>query len=355
MRAIFASAILAFASLAAAQTTTTVEVLKSGNVRSGPNIKASIFTTMAPGDKIDTFGPDETHPEWYVVTFPKSGRAWVHSKNLAATNDPTKWKVTNDKTIVRIDARITADPVAQLIKDEEIEFLGERVGDWMAIYPPRAVAYMHKTVLQLTAETKAKVDVVVKVEQKIDQSWEELQKEYEAFTAAFAKDPEGTKNQDWSNLIKQLEKVVDEHRDNHIRLTARKYANAIKRSVDRGQAPIAVVAVGPKEVTSSEGPKDVAPTIKPKVPEVSPELTEPSGYVKGWMEQRDDVGLGSTFLLLDKKGAEIAWLKTPAGSEINLSEFFWRRIGVKGEETTVENKGAKVRVITVKEILLLGR
>lgn len=355
MRAIFASAILAFASLAAAQTTTTVEVLKSGNVRSGPNMKASIFTTMAPGDKVETFGPDETHSDWYVVTFPKSGRAWVHSKNLAATNDPTKWKVTNDKTIVRIDARITADPVAQLIKDEEIEFLGERVGDWMAIYPPRAVAYMHKTVLQVTPEVKVIVDTRPTKDNDEDQTWEQIQKEYEAFTAAFAKDPEGTKNQDWSALTKQLEKVVAEHRDNHIRLTARKYANAIKRSVDRGQAPIAVVAIGPKEVTSSEGPKDVTPTIKPKAPEVSPELTEPSGYVKGWMEQRDDIGLGSTFLLLDKKGAEIAWLKTPAGSDINLSEFFWRRIGVKGEESTVENKGAKVRVIIVKEILLLGR
>ena len=90
-----------------------------------------------------------------------------------------------------------------------------------------------------------------------------------------------------------------------------------------------------------------------------PALSADGFAVQGFIEEKAFPQVGSSFVIIDQTGAVCAFLKTKPGSEIQLSEYFWRNVGVKGLSQEVDpalhNLGKKIPLILVDDVMLLAR
>ncbi len=64
-------------------------------------------------------------------------------------------------------------------------------------------------------------------------------------------------------------------------------------------------------------------------------------------------------MIIDKDGNVCAFVTVKAGTPIQLSEFFWRNVGVRGEvkpvDQSLHNLGKPVPLVVVDDIALLGK
>ncbi|HAT09885.1 MAG TPA: hypothetical protein DCS97_04685, partial [Planctomycetes bacterium] len=130
---------------------------KNANVRFGPSTSAKVVVTLKAGTAVEVFGPSKSSADWFVIRFPKEGKVWVHTKNLKALDGGVRYQVNQDKTRARNDATLSADVVAELNAGEVVEDKGLVVGDWRAVNIPDAVAYVHKSLLNLPADVEAQM------------------------------------------------------------------------------------------------------------------------------------------------------------------------------------------------------
>jgi uncharacterized protein YgiM (DUF1202 family) len=351
--------------------TTLIEVAKRGNVRYGPSLNANPITTLSPGTKVEAFGPVAGHPDWYEIRFPREGMAWVNSTYLTCTGDDRIYRVSRDGATVRSDSRKDAELVTQLVLGEEVETTGKTVGEWLSVYPANARAYMHASVLALAGAPGAAVTENVARNEELERYWNETKDIYKDYRDKWQADARRAMELDWKNLASRLRKVVDEHPRISVQLNAKKLLGAIEQVVlTQGQQGTGTEVVlthhRPPPVDPGVKPPVVDPGVKPPVvdPEIKPldvdprhlyELTEPEGYIKGWVTQVDDHGIGTNHALMDGESHIVCYLTVAPEAGVTLSDFFWRRVGVKGAERMVGEGNKAVKVVAIEQIILLDK
>jgi len=359
---------------------------KKGNVRFGPSTQAKVVATLEVGVAVDVLGIAQGLPEWYVIRFPREGSAWIHQKVIQPDASGKKATVIEDRARVRDDSRQGGNIVAELALGEEVEIKERaRNGDWVPVYPPSAVAYVHKSVLVIPQE---KVPGLVEAEQqanKLDDVNAEAQARYAAYKQALDEDIEIAAKLDWEYLDMQLAQVVDGHPNERVKLAAKRLkdriapvvaaalqvqrANKITPVRDVPGKPPVVVKVDPLPKPAVEPlPKPaVDPLPKPEKPADLGGLKEAAtkapavvgGFAaQGFLEERAVAGTGTNHVIIDKNGKICAFVKTKPGVDLQLSEFFWRLVGVKGDVQPIEAEkhgqgGGPIPLVLVEDVALL--
>ena len=402
---------------------------KKGTVRFGPNLKAKAACILDAGTEIELLGPAEGMPGWYVIRFPREGSAWMHQKVLQAQPDGKTFLVLEDRARARDDATQGASIVAELAKGETVEGKGRVVGAWVAVYPSSAVAYVHKSVINLPKEI---VTAVIKSATltPVEAEWqvaEQLDGQYEG---ALRRNLDLAATLDWSLLAKLLDSVGDGHPSVAVQLKAKAIRERLAKVIHavetvqevnhltpvrdvpgeaRVPTPEELVAAAaarakaqgaeepvahqpkpapeqPKPTPEPEKPKPAPtpeqPTTEPPKPAVTetPKPEQPVAHVAsddlktaaaaapaapgafaatGWLEERAYPQVGANHVIIDKDGMVCAFVTVKAGTPIQLSEFFWRNVGVRGEvkpvDQSLHNLGKAVPLVVVDDIALLGK
>lgn len=360
-----------------------VATIKSNSfVRFGPNRSAKPALCTRTSGPIVVLGPARGAPDWLLVRLPREASVWMHRKVLTAQDGGKTFVVNEDRAKARDDATLGGNIVCEVEKGEIVEAKGRQVGDWHAVVVPSATAYVHRNVLmdnpQLAALPKAQP-----VDRRFaDQLWEVAQKRYDAYQAALQKDLEVAAILDWSYLSQQLGEVVVKHPDSQVQAAAQRMRDAIAKVVKAvvdiqgkhnvtpqrdvpGQAPIPE----PKPVEEPTKPADTTPVTvavgaKPKVdtktiPTSIPEVVKPKPQfpVEGMLMEQAYPGVGVNHVIVDSNQNVLAFIKVKDGGAVQLNEYFWRFVGVKGEKVAVDpakhKLGKDVPLFLVEDLVLI--
>lgn len=369
----------------------------NGNVRYSPSSTAGkVIVTLPKGAEVEILGPAKV-ADWYVIRFPREGKAWVHSKVLQSVDGGKRWRVTEDKARARDDSTLRSEIVAELNKGEILEDMGRTNGEWRAVYLPNAVAYIHKSVLNLPKDMgKAIADSSEKAD-KANEIWVSAQTVYASYYDALQKNPQNALVLDWEGLGKQFDIVIHDHADADVRVSAQRLkdgivnvaAAAVNLQKAKGIAPVkstgdmpvpVVIAANgqpvPGQPTSIKSTPQNGPLVDPLKPEMltmpQPEVTPlppaaiapvvtvapveavPAGQPpaqlavptppvapkkvlsQGFVTQQNFDQLGVTDVLVDGDGNVVALLKPKVGADIQFSNYIMRWVGVYGESQQVE-------------------
>ena len=335
---------------------------KYANVRFGPSTAAKTVVTLKAGTQIEVFGPSRSSEEWFVIRFPKEGKVWIHSKNLKAIDGGLRYQVITDKTRARNDATLSADVVAELNSGEIVEDKGVVVGDWRAVNIPDAIAYVHKSLINMPANAEAHMQDRQNRAANADQVWQQAFSTYGKYVELAKADPKAAVGLDWAELAKQLDVVIADHASASTRKIAqrvREYISAvIKPATDvaskLGQQPPKPIGDAPPPVASTpvaNKPNTPTPQADPVIP-VMPALPPPPPPSK-WQAEgilvQDDAYMakvGTRDLLMDGDGNIRAFIKVKDGLDLKLSEILNREVGATGELLTVPPEQSGLAVPT---------
>ncbi len=414
---------------AATPTPLKTTMAKKGTVRFGPNLKAKAACILDAGSEVELLGPAEGMPGWYVVRFPREGSAWMHQKVLQAQPDGKTFLVLEDRARARDDATQGASIVAELAKGDLVEGKGRVVGAWVAVYPSNAVAYVHKSVINLPKEVVQAAVAKGVVMTLVDAQWqvaEQLDAQYEG---ALRRNLDLAATLDWSLLARLLDAVGDGHPSVAVQLKAKAIRERLAKVIHavatvqevNHLTPVRDVPGEPRVATPEElvdaaaarakaqggdehavahqpkpAPEQPKPATEPEQPKPTPEQptpeqpkpvvvetpkpeqpvahvasddlktaaatapTAPGAFAAtGWLEERAYPQVGANHVIIDKDGLVCAFVTVKAGTPIQLSEFFWRNVGVRGEvkpvEQSLHNLGKAVPLVVVDDIALLGK
>ncbi len=372
---------------------TPVAMRVNGNVRYGPTTKANVIVTMKRGQTVNVFGPVAGKDGWYSIQFPRSGTAWIHKRVIMETaetssNGKKLVKIMVDGANVRRDATVGSDMVTQVRAGEMVEWSGEMVADWYAIYPPNAVAYVYKSVLDMTAtggiNSTTSTQQLTPRALPIENIWQKAKATYQDYYEAMQQDPQEAMRRDWVSLSDQLNEVVENHPHLRTQLLAQRLRNVIARVVQtkNGSALVkpetqqAAEAKRPDVVTPSTTTEQTSqtttsvvtqqtqqpqttvtpsPTAAVTTSTVDDDMIGMDGTVKGWLEPVDEAGIGASYAITGDHGME-AFVKVRADSDINLKDLHWRSVIVKGEVQIVSHEVSEeyrgVPLILIDEIRL---
>jgi hypothetical protein len=346
--------------------TAQAEMAVKGVVRFGPNKAAKAVTILSPGTAVEIIGPSASAPDWYVIRFPRQGKAWVHTKNLQQAGEG-RWRVVGKGANVRDDATLGASIVAQLAVGEMLEDMGQKVGDFVAVYPANAVAYTYKDNVRLAtgAPDPAALKPINETKRKeADALWAVVQVTYNDFRSAVQARPEVAIAKDWDGLKAQLEQVATSHPDVQVRVVA---ATLREKVIEAGKAAEAYAkSIGVTATPEAKVPQPGStPATTAKTPEAAavatalPTIAPVSTYAaEGLVIQQPFPKLDVTYVVMDADQKVLAFLKTKDGA-LQLSEYVYRFVGVKGQKDLpardLTGLDRDVPVITADEIVLLNR
>jgi len=320
---------------------------KNANVRFGPSTSAKVVVTLKAGTAVEVFGPSKSSADWFVIRFPKEGKVWVHTKNLKALDGGVRYQVNQDKTRARNDATLSADVVAELNAGEVVEDKGLVVGDWRAVNIPDAVAYVHKSLLNLPADVEAQMKAKAERAAAADQVWQQALSVYAQYVETVKASPKAAVGLNWAGLAKQLDVVIADHASASVRLAAKRVRDSISAIVPPARE-LAPQLGQPAPESIGEPPKPVAvePVKPPTTTEPAKPLTDdqlramtaampkPSQWQAEGILVQDDAYMakvGTRDVLMDGDGNVKAFIKAKDGVELKLSELLYREVGAKGE------------------------
>jgi hypothetical protein len=349
-------------------------------VRFGPTTSSKVVVTLKAGDTVEVFGPSKSSAEWYVIRFPKQGKVWVHTKNLAPLDGGARYKVVQDKTRARNDATLSADVVAELGLGEVVEDKGQVVGDWRAVNIPDAVAYVHKSLLKLPANVEQGFVDQAQKAVVADQAWQKAMATYTQYVETVKASPKAAVGLDWASLAGQLDIVTAGHASASVRNAAKRVRDSIAALVPAAQELAPTIGQTPPASLPTPAPTVAAPVADPAKPvagteaagpkPLSPEEVAklvaakpvPSIYQAEGMLVQDDqysAKVGTRDLLQDGDGNVIAFIKAKDGVDLKLSELQWREVGAKGEVQVIapEQSGLSkpVKLIVATDVAPLRR
>jgi uncharacterized protein YgiM (DUF1202 family) len=378
-----------------------VILAKNGNVRYAPTTQSKVIVTLPAKSEVEILGPAKV-AGWYVIRFPREGSAWVHSKVLQAVDGGKRWRVTEDRSRARDDSTLRSEIVAELNKGEILEDKGRINGDWRAVYLPNAVAYISSTVLDMPANIEqARKDAATRAAEAV-QTWGTAQSIYASFFDQLKNNPQNALVLDWQGLVVQLDSVIRNHPDADVRISAQRIKDGIVNvaaaaknvQVARGITPTissgnnatsipgaaTTVTTAPTSGTSGDplappmlpvpdatpAPAISVTTVPAIIPEPLPpaEIPKPAAAVavvkafaaEGFVTQQNFEQVGATEVLVDGDSNIVAFLKVAVGKDVQLSEYYWRWVGVKGEVQKVEqskhNLGRDVPLVIVDSLSL---
>ncbi len=373
-----------------------VTTATNANVRYTPNApEGKVIVTLPKGAEVEILGPAKV-ADWYVIRFPREGKAWVHSKVLQSVDGGKRWRVTEDRSRARDDSTLRSEIVAELNKGEILEDMGRLNGEWRAVYLPNAVAYIHKSVLNLPTDMHAAIVASSEKARHADGIWSDAQTVYASYYAALQKNPQNALVLDWEGLAKQFDIVIHDHADADVRVSAQRLkdgiinvaAAAVNLQKAKGIAPVKSTGDMPVPVVVADNGQalpgqalpaigkpatQTGPLVDPLTPErltvpqaevtpLPPEAVKPLPPVEavpagatptqlavptppvaskkvaaqGFVTQQNFDQLGVTDVLVDGDGNVVALLKPKVGVDLQFSSYIMRWVGVYGEVQQVE-------------------
>jgi uncharacterized protein YgiM (DUF1202 family) len=383
MRLLRPLAILALvlaAALMPAAEVVTAKLAKKSNVRYGPSKSAAVAVTLPSDAAVEILGKVvKDDGVWYQIRFPREGRAWMHAKTLKDLGN-NQYQVIEDKARVRDDATGGANIVSELNKGDVVEFRANRVGDWLAVYPPSAVAYIHESVL---AAPQVGVGPALAGQRAVERLWTTAKATYTQY--AGHKDLKSALTLDWPGLSQQLAQVAKEHPELAVRIEAARLRSGVEAVVQEqakqhAQPTVSVPQPPAEPVAPTPRPADpAAPAVGPQpgnpvaelpkpvdtgtapapvpVPAPAPAVLEtiappaPSAHIaEGFLEQRGDI-----YVVINSANTVVAVLQAKPGATLQLSDYYWREIGVKGTSPGMgkDDQGKDVPIVLVDDIELL--
>ncbi len=242
---------------------------KRGKVHYGPSLNSREAAILDAGTEIEVLGVAQGLPDWYVIRFPRAGTAWVHSKALQPLEDGKTFRIIEDRARARDDSTLRGTIIAELAKGEVVESKGRKVGDWQAVYPSSAVAYVHKSMINLPNAGGAGIQVNAAKANQADQAWREAKAIYARYKAVLdAQNFDLAAQLDWTHLHQLLAKVAKEHTDGVVRTEAGELDDKMAKVVraaekvqqQHGIAPLREIpGEGPIVVPQPEAPLAVGP------------------------------------------------------------------------------------------------
>jgi uncharacterized protein YgiM (DUF1202 family) len=344
---------------------------KNANVRFGPSTSAKVVLTLKAGTQVEVFGPAKSSADWFVIRFPKEGKVWVHSKNLKALDGGLRYQVTTDKTRARNDATLSADVVAELNTGEIVEDKGLVVGDWRAVNIPDAVAYVHKSLINLPTDVATQMADRVHRAAVADQTWQQALSIYAKYVETVKASPKAAVGLDWAGLAKQLDVVIADHASASTRIAAKRVRESIAALI-KPATDLAPSIGQPAPTPIGEPIKPVPVTVTPATPPVADPaaplsdeqlraltiaMPKPSPWQAEGILVQDDAymaKIGTRDALMDGDGNIKAFIKAKDGVDLKLSELLFREVGAKGEVlmVPVEQSGlpAPVKLIVATDV-----
>lgn len=359
----------------------------NSNVRYGPNRSAKVALTMKSGATVVVLGPARGAPEWLLVRLPRDASVWMHRKVLTPQDGGKTFIVNEDRAKARDDATLGANIVCEVEKGEIVEAKGRQVGDWYAVQVPSATAYVHRSVLVENDGLKALPAAPTVDKTYVNQLWEVTQKRYDAYQAALNKDLEVAAILDWNYLSQQLADVIAQHPESQVQAAAQRMRDGIAKVVKAvdgiqrehhvaplkdvpGQPPIPepVVTQAPPPVappvSTNPAPTNPGPAVvkQPRIdttaiPTAIPDKPKPQYPAEGMVMEQAFPGVGVNHVVVDNNQNVLAFIKVKDGSALQLNEYFWRYVGVKGEKVAVDpakhTLGKDVPLILVEDLVLI--
>jgi uncharacterized protein YgiM (DUF1202 family) len=393
----------ALAAGAGSDSSVRVTLSKNGNVRFAPTTQSKVIVTLPGRSEVEILGPAKV-AGWYVIRFPHEGSAWVHQKVLQAVDGGKRWRVTEDKARARDDSTLGGGIVCELAKGEIVEDKGRLNGDWRAVYLPNAVAYISGSVLDMPADLGIARTKSGERAKEAATVWTNAQAVYASYYDALQKNPQNALVLDWDGLSKAFDQVIHDHADPDVRTSAQRLrdgivnvaAAAANLQKAKGITPvkvpsdIALLSPTPATGTTTAAPQPVpgkvtdagdilkppsltvpgeqpAPTVLVPPVEIGPKPTpapQPVAATKafaaeGFVTQQKFEGLGVSEVLVDGDSNVVAFLQIKVGKDIQLSEYYWRWVGVRGEVQQVDpakhTLGRNVPLVIVEDLSLSGR
>lgn len=334
------------------------------NIRFAPNRAAKQVCLLSGGAVVELKGRVPAAQGWWAIRFPREGRAWVYTANLAAV-EGNLLKVTRDGTRAREDATLGAPIVRELALGEILESRGATVAQWSSVWIPNATAYVHESVLTLGSNVQGILEEVQARNALADQEWQDAAKLYLDLYREVQGNLSRATSIDWAPLTARLDRVIATHPDGGVRLQA----SAIKSGVgevQRAAAGLGGTPVPAQPVTPTPGTvlQVEAPIAKPKLPVPTAEQMATVAQVppkpkypgQGILETHDYPQLGAAHHLINANGQVVAILKSADGSAVAFSEFVWREVGAQGTVTVAEPAATglakPVPVIAVTDLVL---
>lgn len=333
--------------------------MTNGRLRTSPDLAATDNTlaTLPTGTRVQILS---STPEWLQVAVPAQVPLWVHRRNLAATADPRRLRVTDDGVKIRTDSRINAPELTQVLaRDSEViwsgiegngTFFGQQTGDWYAVQVPGLAAWLHRSLVDEAAPSPpastspgATAAEAKPVEPELEGLWESVQADYEALAAQ----QPGTLLAPGAadSLLGRLEQVIARHPRMRVRLLADRMMQALRRAQIQGgftATPVSPpVAPGPTATpeTATEAlpaatdlTQDVSePVVESARPDQLPSaLSGGSQTLLGSVENRSFPEHGVTQVLLAEDGSLLALLLPHPEANLDLASWHWRRAQVRG-------------------------
>lgn len=331
-----------------------------------------------------------------------------------------RYRSREEKIRVRDDATPGGNIVTELQQGEEVICQGPSVNGWMPVYAPSAIAYVNGAVgLQFAnaavavaqgpnpnpgqanpgqghpgeqAPAKVKGEEVLVIRDKerdrIERVWKHARGVFLDWHAKLK--GVGVMEAlayDWEGLGGYFADVRDNHREIGTKLEASRTKDVIDNVVRvqraKGIQPKAQVPPVPAEAPAIQQPVAQPPAQPQPRPETPQPTTPPAPattdaqvrelidvgaqqasklqakmhVVEGYLESRDFAKVGAEHVIIDDRSNVVAFLKAKPGSSIQLNEYFWRRVGVKGDVQQVDQAahdlGRPVPLILVEQVDLL--
>jgi hypothetical protein len=357
-----------------------VTMAKHARVHFGPSLNSRTACVLDAGADVEILGRAKGFPDWYVVRFPRAGTVWVGSRALESIEGGKRFRVNRDRVRARDDSTLGANIIAELAKGEIVEAKGRVNGDWIAVYPPNAIAYIHKSVLNLPDGQNRKG---VTPDEKLDQEWAEAKALYVSYKQVFDKKDFATaQTLDWAGLSATIAHIAKDHPNPSVRNEADHLASGIapvvaivsKYQKDHNIPPQRDVPGQPPVELPPEVSK-IPPAVEPTGPgETIPGKSQPDGHeldhqkplvnveapvdayvISGLIADQANAKLGTSHVIMDQDGKVLAYLKIKPGSSVQLSEFFWNNVGIVGTREPADAKAGtdKTPVIMVEDVHLL--
>jgi hypothetical protein len=207
---------------------TSVALRVNGIIRFGPNTGAPAVMTLPAGAVVEVLGEAPGAPGWYTIRFPREGHAWMHEKVLQPLDGGKRFRVVEDKARVRDDSTLKGNIVAELAVNDVVDSQGKQNGQWYAIYPPKAIAYVHQKILELQPQQAAALSQDQIKARAADRLWKQANETYGTYANSSTR---AAMTLDWTGLGDQMQRVIETHASQAVRLEAQRLKEGIDRVV----------------------------------------------------------------------------------------------------------------------------
>lgn len=135
----------------AEESTKGVTIAKDVNVRSEPNMSASVIDTLSLGEYVQIMDSED---DWYLIQLSNGSKGWVYNDLIVPMEEnkdlTKKGMVSGENVNVREQPDVNSNIVRTLNKGAEVKIIGEESGWYQILFDNQTKGWMHSDYVQIT-------------------------------------------------------------------------------------------------------------------------------------------------------------------------------------------------------------